>query len=218
MHRDQLVELYPHLFHMACAGSWAAIESHGLWTTQQIVETSAGAFERSVLIERRPRSLTADHPTLGTVTIRDQAPLRLQFLEGCLTDMSVEQWLAILNNRVFFWLHPAKLNRLLGAQRYRTFEQDVLVIDTKSILDAHEENVRLSPINSGATLYPNAPPRGSDTFATIEAYPYTDRRRTRTVVQAVTELAVVDGVHDIRDHVIRVERRRGSKVLDQYSV
>jgi hypothetical protein len=30
MHRDQLVELYPRLFHMASAGSWAAIENHGL--------------------------------------------------------------------------------------------------------------------------------------------------------------------------------------------
>jgi hypothetical protein len=101
------------------------------------VDTSAGAFKDSALNERRPRSLTADHPTLGTVTIRDQAPLRLQFLEGCLTDMSIQQWLAILNDRVFFWLHPAKLDRLLGARLYRTFEQDVLVIDTNSLLDAH---------------------------------------------------------------------------------
>src|SRR3954464_12987470 len=120
MHRDQLVELYPRLFHMASAGSWAAIEKHGLWTTQQIVNTSAGAFEASALTERRRRSLTADHPTLGTVTIRDQAPLRLQFLEACLTDMSIQQWLAILNNRVFFWLHPKKLDRLLQARLYRT--------------------------------------------------------------------------------------------------
>ena len=81
-------------------------ENHGLWTTQQIVDTSAGAFKDSALIERRPRSLTANHPTLGTVTIRDQAPLRLQFLEGCLTDMSIQQWLAILNDRVFFSSTP----------------------------------------------------------------------------------------------------------------
>jgi hypothetical protein len=182
------------------------------------VDTSAGAFKDSALNERRPRSLTADHPTLGTVTIRDQAPLRLQFLEGCLTDMSIQQWLAILNDRVFFWLHPAKLDRLLGARLYRTFEQDVLVIDTNSLLDAHGGNVRLSPINSGATLYPNAPARGSDTFATIEVYPYTGRRRTRTVVEAVTELAVIDGVHDIRDHVIHVERRRGTEIIERYSV
>ena len=130
--------------------------------------------------------------------------------------MSIQQWLAILNDRVFFGLHPAKLDRLLGARLYRTFEQDVLVIDTKSLLGAYESNVRLSPINSGATLYPNAPARGSNTFTTIQNYPYTDRRRTRTVVEAVTELAVIDGVHDIRDHAIHVERRRGREIIKRY--
>src|ERR1700677_3736483 len=177
MHRDELVERYPMLFHMASAGSWPAIRTHGLWTTQQIVGTSGDAFEDSALIERRPHSITADHPALGRVTIRDQAPLRLQFLEGCLTDMSVEQWLGFLNDRVFFWLHPVKLDKLLGARRYRKSDQDVLVIDTKSLLGAHEARVRLSPINSGATLYPNATARGSDTFTTIEAYPSAERRR-----------------------------------------
>ncbi|MEM6108473.1 hypothetical protein AAHS21_19905 [Mycobacterium sp. 050272] len=219
MHRDQLVEHYPTLFHMASSGSWPTIQTHGLWTTQQIVATSAGAFEEAALAERRPHSITAEHPTLGRVTIRDQAPLRLQFLERSLTDMSVMQWLEALNNRVFFWLHPDKLDKLLGARLYRSSEQDVVVIDTKSLLDAHEARVRLSPVNSGATLYPNATARGSHTFTTIEDYPYAERRRTgKTVREAVTELAVIDGVHDIRDHVIRVERRLGHEVLERYQV
>lgn len=218
MHRDELIEHYPALFHMASAGSWPTIQTHGLWTTQQIVATSAGAFEETALTDRRPRSITAEHPTLGRLTIRDQAPLRLQFLEGCLTDMSVAQWLDTLNDRVFFWLHPDKLDKLLGARLYRSSEQEVLVIDTKSLLDAHEARVRLSPINSGATLYPNATARGSDTFTTIEDYPYAERRRKKAVPEAVTELAIIDGVHDIRDHVIRVERRRGRELLDVYPV
>jgi len=217
MHRDELVEQYPSLFHMASAGSWPIIQAHGLWTTQQIVATSEGMFDEAALTERRPHSITAEHPTLGCVTIRDQAPLRLQFLERCLTDMSVVQWLAILNDRVFFWLHPDKLDKLLGARLYRSSEQDVLVINTKSLLDAHEARVRLSPVNSGATLYPNATARGSDTFTTIEDYPYAAHRRKKTVPKAVTELAVIDGVHDICDHVIRVERRRGHEVLERYT-
>ncbi|OBB17697.1 hypothetical protein A5761_10115 [Mycolicibacterium setense] len=217
MHRDELVDHYPTLFHMASAGSWPAIRTHGLWTTRQMVATSGGAFEDAALTERRAKSLTAEHPTLGRVTIRDQAPLRLQFLESCLTDMTIAQWLDTLNNRVFFWLHPDKLGRLLGARLYRSSEQDVLVIDTKSLLDAHEERVRLSPVNSGATLYPNATERGSHTFTTIEGYPYTEHRRKKTVREAVTELAVIDGVHDIRDHIIRVERRRGQELLECYT-
>lgn len=218
MHRDQLVEHYPTLFHMASAGSWPTIQTHGLWTTKQIVATSEGAFEDAALTQRRARSITAVHPTLGRVTIRDQAPLRLQFLEGCLTDMSIPQWLATLNDRVFFWLHPDKLDKLLGARLYRSSEHDVLMIDTKSLLGAHEARVRLSPVNSGATLYPNATARGSHTFTTIEDYPYEERRRKKTVREAVTELAVLDGVHDIRDHVVRVERRLGNEVVERYPV
>lgn len=217
MHRDELVELYPNLFHMASAGSWPTIQAHGLWTTEQIVRTSEGVFDETVLSERRPRSVAGTHPTLGPLTIRDQAPLRPQFLDACLTDMTAAQWLETLNNRVFFWLHPDKLAKLLGARLYRSSEQDVLVIDTASLLDAHESRVRLSPVNSGATLYPNATARGSDTFTTIANYPYAERRSTRTVRDAVTELAVIDGVHDIGEHVIRVERRRGHEVLERYT-
>src|ERR1700754_3234883 len=184
MHRDELVERYPQLFHMAAAGSWSAIQAHGLWTTEQIVRTSKGVFDETALTRRRARSLTAVHPRLGTVTIRDQVPLRLKYLEACLIDMTVSQWLETLNNRVFFWLHPDKLSKLLGARLYRALEQDVLVIDTKSILDAHDTRVRLCPINSGATLYPNATARGSATFATIEDYQYAERRRKKTVRDA----------------------------------
>lgn len=130
--------------------------------------------------------------------------------------MTVDQWLEILNNRVFFWLHPDKLARLPGARLYRAAEQDVLVIDTESLLNAHEARVRLSPINSDATLYPNASRRGSATFTTIEDYPYAERRKKNSVTEAITELAVIDGVHDIREHVIRVERRRGAEILGHY--
>jgi hypothetical protein len=59
MHRDELVEHYPSLFHMASAGSWPIIQAHGLWTTQQIVATSEGMFDEAALTERRPHSITA---------------------------------------------------------------------------------------------------------------------------------------------------------------
>jgi hypothetical protein len=217
MHREELLEHYPRLFHMASAGSWPAIRTHGLWTTEQIVGTSGGAFDDTALTERRARSLTADHPILGRVTIRDQAPLRLNFLEPRLTDMTVRQWLDTLNNRVFFWLHPDKLDKLLGARLYRASEQDVLVIDTASLLDAYADRVRLSPINSGATLYPNASPRGRHTFTTVEDYPFTEWRRKKAVREAITELAVIGGVPDISEHVIRVDRRRGNEIVETYS-
>jgi hypothetical protein len=38
------------------------------------------------------------------------------------------------------------------------------------------------------------------------------------VPDALTELAVIDGVHDIREHVTHVERRRGDEILERYTV
>ena len=132
--------------------------------------------------------------------------------------MSVRQWLDTLNNRVFFWLHPDKLHKLLSARLYRSSEQDVLVIDTKSLLDAHEARVRLSPVNSGATLYPERDGPGFGYLHDDQQYPYAERRRTRTAPAAVIELAVIDGVHDVRKHVIRAERQLGHDVLERSPV
>jgi hypothetical protein len=150
---------------------------------------------------------------IGTATIRDQAPLREQFLIPALTDMTVVEWLAVLNNRVFFWLHTDKLTGLLNARRYRKHEQDVLTIDTRTLFESYESNIRLSPINSGATLYPNAPQRGSTTFLPVGVYPFAVRRKGRTLADAITELAVIGGVPGVTKHVLAVDRYQGPEVL-----
>lgn len=212
---DELIENYPHLYHMAWEGSWPLIRAEGLLTTRQLVDACDPDHDLrdAVLARPRPLSVTLRHPTRGAVTIRDQAPLRENILIEKLTDMTIPEWLDVLNGRVFFWLHPDKLSKLLGATRYRKKAHDVLVVETASLLRNHSERVRLSPVNSGATLYPNAPERGSGTFLRVHEYPWTDRRR-RGLVDAIAELAVVDGVPDIADHVVRVERRREGELLE----
>jgi hypothetical protein len=64
---------------------------------------------------------------------------------------------------------------LLAARRNRGRPHDVLVIDTASLVRAHRHRIQLSPVNSGSTLYPNAPERGTCTFQAIEDYPYAER-------------------------------------------
>ena len=212
---EQLTTLYPRLYHMAQADSWPAIREHGLMTTAQIMNTSQASADvcEGVLEQRRARSTVLEHPLLGNVVIRDQAPLREQFLTQNLTDMTVNEWLATLNSRVFFWLHPKKLGQLLSALRYRKDPHDVIIVDTASLLSAHGDRVRLSAINSGATLYPNAPARGTGTFLTVDAYPY-GQYKARGTREAIVELAVIDGVSDILRHVVRVERRRWDEVVE----
>jgi uncharacterized protein DUF7002 len=212
---EQLVDRYPRLFHMANAGAWPTIRTHGLLPTSQIIASSGLTEEqqRVILQQRRPKSVPIDHPILGLVTIRDQAPLREQFLAQALAGMSIEQWLSILNDRVFFWLHPDRLAQLLRARLYRQQEQDVLTLDTASVVTTYGGNVRLSAINSGATLYPNAVERGPSTFLRIEEYPFDQRRKTRNDVGAIAELAVIGGVRDIVPHLIAVDRRLAGEIV-----
>ena len=201
---SELIERYPRLFHLAEADSAQAISMHGLLPAQEIVVTSAlPPDEQTAILSRpRPRTLTIEHPLLCRATLRDQTPLRAHILEQVLIDMTAQQWLSALNERVFFWLHPQRMDQLRRARRNRGRPHDVLVIDTASLVGAHERRIRLSAINSGSTLYPNAPKRGTRTFQTIEDYPYAERLRRRTPATAVVELAVAGGVRDIADHTV----------------
>jgi hypothetical protein len=203
---SELIERYPRLFHLAEAGSGQDISAHGLLPATEIVTTSAlDPEEQTAILSRpRPRALTIEHPLLHRATLRDQTPLRPHILDKVLTDMTAQQWLSALNERVFFWLHPHRLDQLLRASRNRGRPHDVLVIDTASLVSAHDRRIRLSAINSGATLYPNAPARGTHTFQTIGDYPFAERLRGRTPRSAVVELAVSGAVRDIADHLIEV--------------
>lgn len=63
----------------------------------------------------------------------------------------------------------------------------------------------------GGTAY-LARPRGPATFQRIEDYPHPARRRAVAAASDVAELCVLDGVPDIADHVVRIERRHGPTV------
>ena len=215
MNADDLVSTYPVVYHITAAGSWRAIRENGLWTVEDIVTTAQCGQQEAdtILHRRRPRAVRLVHPVLGEVCIRDQSPLRPDVLARCLTDLSPAQWLALLNNRVFFWLDLSRLKSLLSGRRNRNDQHDVIVVDTASLVSAHRRRIRLSAINSGATLYPNAPWRGSHTFQTIASYPYAERRRSHPVRSAIAELAVIGGVHDLADHVIGLQRWKGPQFI-----
>ena len=204
MDASELIERYPRLFHLAEAGSARAISVHGLRPAQEIVSTSAlDPDEQTAILSRpRPQAVTIEHPLLGRITLRDQTPLRAHILDKVLTDMTAQQWLSSLNERVFFWLHPQRLDQLLSARRNRGRPHDVLVIDTASLVGGHQRRIQLSAINSGSTLYPNAPQRGTRTFQAIEDYPFAERLRRRTPQAAVVELAVPGGGRNIADHIV----------------
>ena len=126
--------------------------------------------------------------------------------------MTPAEWYETLNGQVFFWLTAERALKLLTARAYRGRKHTVC-IDTTRLIERHAANVRLSPINSGSTIY-NPQPRGAETFQKMCDYPFEVRRKLRGWANAVAELAVHYAVPDISNLVISVEHRRGGKVVE----
>lgn len=201
---------------MAERGTWSSIIEHGLLSTSALLDLYGVNGEERRRIEscRRPESVTIRHERYGSAVIRDQKPMSERALDKCLTGMTPTEWYRVLNGKVFFWLTPVRVLRLLSARAYRDREHTVLTIDTARLLDRHQADVTLSPINSGSTVY-NPQQRGAKTFGTLAEYPFDEwRTKRRRTVTAVAELAVNYEVRNIRGMVVRVERRRESRVLE----
>ena len=156
----EFVERYPRLFHMTSAHAWPTIQRHGLRSVTAILD----------LLYYDPDKRAADREPAPTGhggargpcdrRVRDpRQPLHLGKLARCLTDMSVGEWLALLNRKVFFWPTEERVQELLAAGEYRARDHLVLVIRTKSLVAIHGPEITLAPINTGAVLY-NPPPRG----------------------------------------------------------
>jgi hypothetical protein len=200
---------------MAEAGTWPSIRGRGLLSTSALLDLYGIEGEERRQIEdcRRPECVTIEHDIYRPAVIRDQKPMSEKALRKCLRGMTPTQWYRLLNSKVFFWLTAERVTRLLSARAYRAREHTVLTIDTARLLQNHERDVTLSPINSGSTVY-NPQPRGADTLQTLANYPFDVWRKKRGSTTAIAELAVTHEVRDIGEMVIRVERRRESRVLE----
>lgn len=209
---EDLIRRYPRLYHMAAAGSWPSISTHGLLSTSALLDLFeiSGPERASIELERRPESVVVKHPKRGRALIRDQKPLTTSALQKCLDGMTVEEWFRLLNGRVFLWLTETRLATMVGARPYRDRPHTVLVVDTARLVAAHATRIQLSPINSGSTIY-NPAPRGAQTFSSIEGYPF-DKRRTRGPNSAIVELCVKHSIPDIGEHVTLVYEREASGV------
>jgi len=204
---EELAARYPRLYHVARCGSWPAIQRHGLLSTAALLDLFevSGGKRRAIESRRRPCCITIEHPVHGAAVIRDQMPMDDAGLIRALQDgLTPQQWYQMLNNKVFFWMTPARLESLLNARAYRGMRQTVLVVDTAALLARHLSRVVLSPINSGCTR-PFPSPRGAASFLPLADYPFKKWERARRRVDPVVELAVEYAVPDIRDLVVSVK-------------
>jgi hypothetical protein len=207
---------YPRLYHMAQDGAWDSIRRHGLLSTSALLDLFQinGDLRRQIESCHRPKSREIAHPEHGTAVIRDQQPMSDSGLLKCLCGMTPRDWYELLNRKVFFWVREERVRQLLDAMMYRNSAHTVITLETASMLRVHQGRTTLSPINSGSTLY-NPRPRGADTFLPLHEYPFDVRRKKAGLARAIAELAVDYSVPDVLNHVVRVERRKGSRVLEK---
>lgn len=206
MDREHFIDLYPRLFHMAVDGAWPSIQERGLLSTAALVDLYAPPDEvrAQILHGVRRTSVALRREGMPDALVRDQRPLK--FIDQCLLPgATLQDFLDALNGRVFFWVSPERLRRLMGAAAYRRHPQTVLELDTATLLAAHP-HVELAPYNTGSVHVPNMPARGPATFVRLEDYPYEQMVKRRGRQDAVVELTVPYACPTVADAVVKVDR------------
>lgn len=204
----QLARLYPTAYHMAEDGSWPSIRDRGLLSTRAIVDLyqPGDQVTADILAAVRRKKITLTRDGLPDVTIRDQLPAK--FLDVCMEEgVTPGEYLDALNGRVFFWVSPERLMKLLQARPYRNLRHTVLHVDTAALLNAYPGRVQLAPYNTGSMHVPTMPKRGPSVFTDVADYPYDQwaQRRGKSG-EPVVELTIDYAVPDISEYVTRVER------------
>jgi hypothetical protein len=211
MKAEELSQNYPFLYHMAESGSWPNIRRYGLLSTTALLDLFEIEGEERIPIESQQRkdSVTLEHPIHGSVTIRDQKVLHENTLKRLLVDMSPRQYFEKLNGMTFFWVQQERLQRLLGARAYRDRSHSVLIVDTSALVRAHNPEISLTHINSGATSRGSGK-RGTGTFVRIIDYPFAKMKGQRGL-DAIVELSVDYAVKDIEKFTVQVEEWKGDR-------
>ncbi|HEY3771158.1 MAG TPA: hypothetical protein VGN44_20970 [Candidatus Angelobacter sp.] len=209
---DQIAEIHPILYHMAEKGTWPSLEKHGLLSTTALLDLFGVSGKKRIEIEemRRPKGVEISHLEHGRVFIRDQKPMHDSKLASCLRDgLTPQEWLKILNDKVFFWLTEERLHTLMKA--YADRGHLILEIDTAALLKQYGSKVSLTPLNTGSTS-PFAHPRGLNSFLPPDRYPFEENRRKKgSRSKAIVELTVDHSVCDIRKFTKRATHRSLTK-------
>lgn len=190
---------------MANEDAWPSIRSHGLRSTEALIDLYQcdPEMRRALLSQRRDASVQLRHSQHGVVTVRDQKPMTDEALRRCLVGVTPREWYEMLNKKVFFWPTETRLLELLGARAYRKTWHCVLTVDSKELIFHRLHDIRISAINSGSTLYVPVE-RGRHTFQTLDEYPYQDRVRARGISHAIAEITFDYSIPNIREYVLEV--------------
>lgn len=207
MKPETLATICPVLYHMAEQGAWPSIRTHGLLSTEALLDLFEvhGSRRERILGSRRTCSETICHTKHRPAVIRDQKPMDDKGLRRCLPKgVTPEDWYRLLNSKVFFWATLDRLETLLKA--YSESRHTILVIDTAALVRRYGDKIAVTTMNTGATK-PMPHPRGYDSFVELSKFDYHASRRMRGKSKAIAEVTIGYAVRDITSLVKRVEER-----------
>ena len=208
--------LPPTVYHLTQVENWPSIEQHGLLSTQALLDLAGLKGKEREHVEHQHRAKSIVLP--NGVVISDQKPMPPTALARCLHSLTPEQWYALLNSKVFFWLDTERLSRLRRV--YRTQPQILIGIDTEQLLARHAEQIALTPINTGNARRQPAQ-RGLCTFVPYETWlasgwtSETEALQTRPRLRShpPAELTVAYAVPNVMDFVVDVRRLEAGELL-----
>ena len=207
---DQFISDHPRLYHLAEPGGWVGVKRNGLLSTSALLDLYQIRDKKRHALEslRRPATTKLTRPGFPDAFVRDQKPMSDSTLRDCLpSNISPHEWYEFLNSKVFFWLGRDRLFRMSRA--YADAAREVIILDTRALVDAYHDRISLSHMNSGCSI-PWKHKRSFDTFRRIADYPIRQRRRT------AAELCVDDAVPNafrFVQSVIEIQSGRWGKTL-----
>ncbi len=183
---------FPRLYHLTFAANLPSIRTHGLLSAAALADAYNFSPEdrQSVLHQRR-----VCIQDLHGISIRDQLPAPESRMKTCLVNISIPEWLTLLNSKIFFFLSREKATRLLAA--YTDYDNLLLEVDTAALLATHATHAFVSRINTGAFIYKPVP-RGRASF--IPLAQYEPRRKNDTPA----ELTIDQPIPNLLDYATAI--------------
>ena len=110
------------------------------------------------------------------------------------------------------FFYPARAEAVGLACKYagEGHPQDILVVCTRSLVDAHLNEIELCAFNSGATNRQGLRPKEKHgkwhhcLFQSVDDYTYVCRPKGKRTLRDIGEVTVHGGVHYIDRHVVKV--------------
>jgi hypothetical protein len=163
--------LFPKLYHLTFASNLAGIAQHGLHSANSLGTLHCfDDSEREATLILRRRCIQ----TLHGVSLRDQHAAPERKMKSCLVGITIPEWLALLNSKIFFFVEREKALRF--AETYAEYPNALLEVDTTQLLATHAEHITLSRIPTGS--FTNPRPRGRASFIPLDEYVYRKKRDT----------------------------------------